>query len=714
MSQNQVLNPDLYARLVRVFGRVDVHNRGEGMTGYHFRDVLDGRTKFRKTRHGEAYGLNCFAGETMVVTPAGDVPIRDLVGESLLLIPNKVGLGLWRKVEVRSFGSQKLLTVGLRRRQTKKAIRVTPDHRWIVSRAGGKQMEATTAQLLPGDKLAMCFGRSLSSYGSQAIHLSGVGVAQGFAFGDGSHQSGKRTPTTIRIYTKEKREGLSPYFSNCRITYPKHARGDVCQIHDLPRVWKRLPAAVESLSFLLGWFAGYFAADGSVSANGAQATLYSAKPAHLQFVKGICYQLGIRVSPIRFRKRKSGGCVPNAKDFPLYGMSFPVRDMPAEFWLLSHHRSRVDKWRAKATETQKSYWTISEVTDPGQTEEVFCAVVPGVEKFTLADNILTRNCPFCGDTERKLYINHMYGREGIAGLHGRTQASCFRRNCLKDHTRRHLLWQMIGEPLGERLANFEMVQPAAPDPWQIKDDVHAPLPGEVTLLSDLPEGHRAREYIRTRSNGYGHNVDFLSRYYGLGYCSSTTVEKFGPAVNRIFIPVFLGEYLRCWQMRSMDDNHKLKYFALPDGNIKRFLYGLDLARSFPWCVVVEGAPACWRMGPPTVGLFGSSIGEDQLRWLETLWPHGVVILPDVDFYEGDTYEAKRKNGMAEEKRNLLIKKIQSRLPNSFALSVPPNTDPENYAFRDLWNWILSETKARGWPELTPPYLHESVSPLLVP
>ena len=234
----------------------------------------------------------CFAPETMVATPCGDMPIKDLVGTAKLLVPNAKGLGNWKEVEVRSFGQQKLLTISLRRGRSYKIIRATSDHRWLTQNGFCR-----TVELQSGDILTSCHCRTLNSYGSHTPHVSAIAVVQGFTFGDGCLEKNRHSPVFVP-FCANKNLSLLPYFGCCRRSKFKVGDKYFWQVHDLPHSWKSLPCPNESLSFLLGWFAGYFAADGHVNPIGNQATIYSANIENIQFVRGICYQLGIRMSII--------------------------------------------------------------------------------------------------------------------------------------------------------------------------------------------------------------------------------------------------------------------------------------------------------------------------------------------------------------------------------------------------------------------------------
>lgn len=167
--------------------------------------------------------------------------------------------------------------------------------------------------------------------------------------------------------------------------------GIALEIVGLPRYWKDLPPITESRSYLLGFLAGYFAADGTVSGRGSQATLCSRNESSLQWVRDACYELGIRTSPIIKKMRVGFGV--NRK---IYSVSIRVRDIPKSFWIMNHHADRVDS--RDVGEDARNAWVVSKVWRAGL-REVFCATVQGSERFTLADNLLTGNCPFHSNEE---------------------------------------------------------------------------------------------------------------------------------------------------------------------------------------------------------------------------------------------------------------------------------------------------------------------------
>lgn len=334
----------------------------------------------------------CLAGETEVITSKGTRSIRELAetGSADLLVPVRNGhykagehgsqqfqsAGMWTRCEVKSFGRQPLLRLVLCRGRARKIVYCTAEHRWI--NLNGDLV--VTSDLKRGDGLKSCRSISLFSSG-KPVRPSPFAVAQGFTFGDGTTAQGNR-PGTARFFGTKYRD-MFRYFAAC----DRHDEHGVPYVSDLPRSCKRLPDLGESRSFLLGWLAGYFAADGTVRADGRHASLWSSRKAYIQFVRDVCYLLGVQTSKIHHKWRKGA----NGKYSYMYWVSIEITDLPTSFWLRSHHASRV---RGAKKSKERTYdWRVVSLHRTRREEEVFCAVVPGAERFTLADNLLTGNCP---------------------------------------------------------------------------------------------------------------------------------------------------------------------------------------------------------------------------------------------------------------------------------------------------------------------------------
>src|SRR5207237_1554778 len=74
------------------------------------------------------------------------------------------------------------------------------------------------------------------------------------------------------------------------------------KVCDLPLAFKRRPSLDEAPTYLAGWLAGYFAADGCVAKDGT-CMLNSADRSDLEFVRAVCTRLGIGTYGITMQMR---------------------------------------------------------------------------------------------------------------------------------------------------------------------------------------------------------------------------------------------------------------------------------------------------------------------------------------------------------------------------------------------------------------------------
>jgi hypothetical protein len=90
--------------------------------------------------------VKCLAGDTLVLTECGKLPIRQIAqGSGGLELVN--GRGEWQWCPVKSFGEQETYEIRLKRGNEEKIIRATGNHRWFVDKTGpdGKNVVSTEA-----------------------------------------------------------------------------------------------------------------------------------------------------------------------------------------------------------------------------------------------------------------------------------------------------------------------------------------------------------------------------------------------------------------------------------------------------------------------------------------------------------------------------------------------------------------------------------------
>jgi D-alanyl-D-alanine carboxypeptidase len=234
---------------------------------------------------GLAVDINslCLAGDTRVLTLDGVRAIRDLAadGEARLLVrdPFTGRTPRWADVPIRSYGVQPVSAVIVSRYgRHHETIKATANHRWFVYRettvpradrpgqykAARRVVEVTTDQLQVGDRLVMATPRSEA----RRSIPSSIGVAHGIVFGDGALT---RTSGAVVDLFGPKNAELLRFFPEPVVNALADTPGGVTRLRvsNLPRAFKRLPELSESTQYLVGWLAGYFAADGCVAENGS-------------------------------------------------------------------------------------------------------------------------------------------------------------------------------------------------------------------------------------------------------------------------------------------------------------------------------------------------------------------------------------------------------------------------------------------------------------
>tara|TARA_Y100000361_G_scaffold46531_1_gene40287 strand:- start:34820 stop:35809 length:990 start_codon:yes stop_codon:yes gene_type:complete len=158
----------------------------------------------------------------------------------------------------------------------------------------------------------------------------------------------------------------------------------------------------------------------------------------------------------------------------------------------------------------------------------------------------------------------------------------------------------------------------------------------------------SREEIRSRIQipsdyyiGRGVNAETLD-LFDIGECFT----KNQPMSGRVVVPVYdeCYNYVGCVG-RSVNENMKPKWLH-SKGFKKSVLYGLNIAKEeilrTNTAILVEGQGDVWKMHQAgytnTVGIFGSSINEEQLILLESSGALNIVILTDSDEAGNKAYE----------------------------------------------------------------------------
>jgi DNA primase len=320
---------------------------------------------------------HCLAGETQVMLRTGRQPIAALAGQTQTVL---AGNGQWVEALFDSFGEQRLWQITLRRNGVTKTLFATEDHRWFVR---GRMSAITTGTLKPGARLESATPPCRTDW-----TLDPAGVRHGIVFGDGALYKG--TYGTVNLHGDKDAE-LAPWFEDQKPV--AKTRGE--DAHYL-RVYggkafghmKGLPDLDQSEPYLLGFLAGYLAADGHVAKDGT-VMLNSAHRPTLERVRDIATLLGITTYGVTTQRRSGFGAEPSE----LHRIHFVPSQMDQAMFLLSQARQR---FAASSKKFARLRWTVISAEPSDRVETVYCAQVPVHHSFTLEDNILTGNCFGCG------------------------------------------------------------------------------------------------------------------------------------------------------------------------------------------------------------------------------------------------------------------------------------------------------------------------------
>ncbi len=326
----------------------------------------------------------CFAGDTEIVTDGGVRAIGPLAGTVQRVLTRNHA---WVDAPIRSFGVQEIYELIVTKGRRTKTIRTTAPHRWFVRKSAAEAFhEVVTSELLPGKhRLQQVHAKSYKNW----VDPSPFGVAHGFTLGDGTTPPGARHSAHADAHGAKI--AIEPYFAMCP---RKELDGvDATRFSALPNFFKTLPSIHETSAYLLGWLMGYFAADGTVTAQG-QVRITSVVRENISFVRDACVLLGIATSVIG-EDVSTSGFVIGTRSFRL---NLQPQTLDASFFLLPHHRAAF--LAAEAEDKASRDWIVQSVRATGQQEEVFCATVEDEHAFVLEGDILTGNCDFNGVHDR--------------------------------------------------------------------------------------------------------------------------------------------------------------------------------------------------------------------------------------------------------------------------------------------------------------------------
>jgi hypothetical protein len=295
-------------------------------------------------------------------------------------------------------------------------------------------------------------------------------------------------------------------------------------------------------------------------------------------------------------------------------------------------------------------------------------------------------CPFCFDTRKRLWINHMFGQPGQDGWPMKFLAICYNEHCLDRADNRSQLYEMIyglrnvdarrnGPVFGVRETEYDDSTPLS----------EASPPGLVLQVADLLESNPDHPAVRYMVYDRGYTPDML-RQWGVGYCSSAT-QRFHTAQNRIIFPIWFNQKYVGWQGRytgELSDWRSVpKYYTMPGLKKQRILCNFDRAVRESCGVLVEGLTDTHNVGAAGMATLGSSVSQLQCQLLAMHFSGKPIIL----LYDPE----------AEIEIDQAMTRLMQSCVNSPVIDVrlPMGTDPGSLAHDVIWSHIIQQAGNRG-------------------
>lgn len=251
------------------------------------------------------------------------------------------------------------------------------------------------------------------------------------------------------------------------------------------------------------------------------------------------------------------------------------------------------------------------------------------------------NCPRCGDTKQRLWINHLFNADDGRGGSNLHLVICYNQNCIP--TRQQQI--QLRDQLFPYLYGLPIPGVGSPEPQSLQAILPAPSPAGLEKITgprvvplEEPNAEPGRAYLESR----GFALEEISEIWEVRYCPKTSGLSYAPPKSLIIpvescqIPLGSTEPefgLAGWQARNLTPSpSEPKYFTMPGMRVNRHLYGiLEAADGEGPLVVVEGVTDVWRLGPNGIATFGKSMSSQQRQLLIRL----AVDRPIVVMYDRD-------------------------------------------------------------------------------
>lgn len=296
---------------------------------------------------------NCFSSKTRFVTSKGVKSFGECVdGEEVMVLTKD---GTWKLATVRNYGKRAMQIVTLSAGRTKKTVKCTHDHRWVLEDG------SVTTKLSVGDKLyALCDMQDYTSIDPDAFCL-------GFVLGDGTDITSS-TSKGVKVRLCGEKTKYVDIFAKAgyRISTQHFDNGDIC-VNKNGNICKADFIALHGWEYMsfeakVSLFLGYYAADGSTGAN----KITTANEHIAQMIRDISALAGYHITSENKIVRDTNF----KKNAVLYQFHFMKHQDPRHMWKVAS----------------------IELDNHGEAYEAWCVEEPMTHTFTLDGGVVTGNC----------------------------------------------------------------------------------------------------------------------------------------------------------------------------------------------------------------------------------------------------------------------------------------------------------------------------------
>lgn len=338
------------------------------------------RGEFHTMSSGKEYGtdVNCFAGETEVITREGVKTLKELSeqGRAELLVWTGKKWE-WVSSDIKHFGKQKTMSV-LFGNDT--VVRATANHRWLFMNNGPKGQKISKSHKLTTELVA---GKTSLPIAQRELPVpSDEGYAHGFIYGDGNKYEQTRGSgvwhTRVTLFKHD--EALKSVLQKFGVVGFVNLKGvQHSTVYRLPATWKELPENCTP-EYALGFILGLMSADGFV--HGQSCSIHQAGSYEMMCqIRNLAVHAGLQCYGIK-RVQTGGGYETNLPHWQLRFSSYNIRE---DHLLRKDHKKKLQPTKTKST-------TPLYIGPEDREEDVYCAVVPGYHNFTLANGVTSKNC----------------------------------------------------------------------------------------------------------------------------------------------------------------------------------------------------------------------------------------------------------------------------------------------------------------------------------